>query len=286
MRLLPAAFELMRRDLVRRGVRSVYADVNGDRMHYFDLPGRGTLPPVVLVHGLGGSASGWSRCLFPLARESRRVIAVDMPGSGFSPLPQGGPHGLLELTRVFGAFVDQEIREKIIIVGNSLGGALAARFTTERADALAATVLVAPAGAPVSEARFQQLLQLFRIASVEDARALTRRLFHRPPFLMPALLGPDLFEMFVRPSVTKVVLEADQSLALTSDELSKMSLPLLLLWGKSERVLPYESVEFFRAHLPKSAEIEEVEGFGHVPQLETPKALVARILAFARRRLG
>jgi pimeloyl-ACP methyl ester carboxylesterase len=53
------------------------------------------------------------------------------------------------------------------------------------------------------------------------------------------------------------------------------------LWGKSEKLLPFESVEYFRAHLPRQAGIEIVEGFGHVPQLERPKELVRRLSVFA-----
>jgi pimeloyl-ACP methyl ester carboxylesterase len=67
------------------------------------------------------------------------------------------------------------------------------------------------------------------------------------------------------------------------ERLLKLSMPTLLVWGKSEKLLPYEGIEYFRAHLPKHAEIQEVERFGHIPQMERPQQLVELVLAFARR---
>jgi pimeloyl-ACP methyl ester carboxylesterase len=277
--------ELVRRNLNRRGARSIHADVRGHRMHYFDVPGRGCAPTILLLHGLGGSATGWSRCLLPLSRKARRVVAVDMPGSGFSPLPRGGPLSLLALADQFEAFCAQEVPEPIVLVGNSLGGALTVRYSAKNPRSIAATVLVAPGGAPVSEPRFQELLTLFRVGNVADARALSRRLFHKTPVLVPLLFGHDLFDLFTRPSVRQVLAEADQRHALRPDELRALAAPTLLLWGRSERVLPYEMVHFFRTHLPAHAEIHEVDGFGHCPQLERPEELVARIQAFLQRRV-
>ena len=60
-------------------------------------------------------------------------------------------------------------------------------------------------------------------------------------------------------------------------------MPTLLVWGKSEKVLPYEGLEYFRAHLPSHAEIHEVQGFGHIPQMERPLELVELLMGFARR---
>ena len=56
-------------------------------------------------------------------------------------------------------------------------------------------------------------------------------------------------------------------------------------YSKSERLLPYEGVGYFRAHLPPSAEGVEVDGFGHSPQLERPRELCARIIDFLDWRL-
>ena len=61
-------------------------------------------------------------------------------------------------------------------------------------------------------------------------------------------------------------------------------MPTLLIWGQSEKLLPYEGLDFFRAHLPAHAEIHEVKGFGHMPQMEHPRAFVERLETFAASR--
>jgi len=60
-----------------------------------------------------------------------------------------------------------------------------------------------------------------------------------------------------------------------------LALPLLLLWGRSERLLPYVGIDYFRAHLPASAQIHEVPGFGHIPQIERPFEVAQRLIRFA-----
>lgn len=283
IRLLPMGQEFMRRMLVRQGVGSVFTEVDGHRMHFFDVPGKGSGPTVVLLHGLGGSAIGWGRCLLPLARHARRILVPDLPGSGWSPDPVPRALSLLELGAVCERFIEQEARGPVALVGNSLGGAMAARTAATRPDLVNATVLIAPAGAKVADERFRALIDSFRVQSVDDARALSKRLFNRPPVLMPLLLGSDLYEMFSRESVAAVLADTVNHTSLTEEELRALSMPLLLLWGKGERLLPYESIEYFRAHLPGHAVIEEVDGFGHCPQVESPRKLVARLSAFLAR---
>ena len=63
--------------------------------------------------------------------------------------------------------------------------------------------------------------------------------------------------------------------------IAELRAPTLLLWGASEKLLPREQLEWYRAHLPAGARIEVVPGFGHVPQMERPRELVARLRGFA-----
>jgi pimeloyl-ACP methyl ester carboxylesterase len=59
-------------------------------------------------------------------------------------------------------------------------------------------------------------------------------------------------------------------------------MPILFLWGRSEKLLPPSALRYFRDHLPAHAIVEEPHGFGHTPQLEEPARLAARILAFVK----
>jgi pimeloyl-ACP methyl ester carboxylesterase len=64
--------------------------------------------------------------------------------------------------------------------------------------------------------------------------------------------------------------------------LGGLPMPVLLLWGRSEHVLPASSLEYFRRYLPPQALIEEPVGFGHCPHFDDPARLAARVVEFAR----
>ena len=85
MDLLNTVQSLVRRGLQALGARSELHRIDGRTVHAYRVSGTGEGPPVVLVHGLGGSANGFVRVLRPLARRFSVVYALDLPGSGFSP---------------------------------------------------------------------------------------------------------------------------------------------------------------------------------------------------------
>lgn len=269
----------------RQGGRSLVRTVGGQPLHYLEVPGRAPGPTLVLVHGLGGSAFGWLRVLFRFGRGVGRVVALDLPGSGLSPLPAGGPLGFDGVQAALEAFAAEVVPEPAVYLGNSLGGAMVARLSARHPQAVAGTVLVAPGGGRVDPQRLERLLSTFQVRTQRDARDLARRFFSRPPRLLPFLMAPTLLPMMQRPSVRKLLEEALRVSALGEAELSSLAGPLLLLWARNERVLPYESLDHFRAHLPASAQIEEVADFGHSPQLDRPARLVERVLRFVREQV-
>jgi pimeloyl-ACP methyl ester carboxylesterase len=169
-------------------------------MHSFEVAGRVPGgPTVVLIHGLGGSSVGYWRVMFRLAAHAGRVVVPDFPGSGFSPLPPGGPLGFAEVMDVYGRFAARAIPERAIHVGNSLGGAMAARFAARNPDRVSGLVLVSPAGGRVEPRRMQELIDGFQVQTQREARALSRRFFSRPPLLLPFLMGPTILPLMARP---------------------------------------------------------------------------------------
>ena len=268
-----------------RGARSRVDGVGGREVHWLSLEGRADAPTIVLVHGLGGSALGFSRVIFRLARHARRVVALDLPGSGFSPVAATGPLGFAELVACVESFSQACVPERAVYLGHSLGGALVARFTARHPERSLGTVLVSPAGGRVPRERLEQVVAGFKVTTQREARVLARRFFSRPPLLLPLVMGPALLPLMQRPSVQRVLEEALRDSALQDQELAGLPLPILLLWARNDRVLPYESLEHFRAHLPRAAQIEEVEGFGHSPQLDRPRQLSERVERFLEERV-
>src|SRR4051794_19891537 len=118
---------LMHRYLLVRGVTSHEVTLDGHRVHYYALEGQGEGPPVLLVHGLAGNAGGFASMFFPLAKRFSRVVAVDLPGNGFSPIPSL-PMPLLNQSQLLDALCEAVMGGAAFVLANSLGGALALQF--------------------------------------------------------------------------------------------------------------------------------------------------------------
>ncbi|MBL8953258.1 MAG: alpha/beta fold hydrolase [Myxococcaceae bacterium] len=282
MDLLTPANRAIRALMVARGIESRDVSVSGHRVHYYRLSGTGSGPPVMLLHGLGSSANAFSRVFFQLQRHFRSIWAVDLPGNGFSPLPDSGPASLQTQVGVLLEFFRQQIQEPVYLVGNSLGGAMSMYAASEDPKAVRALTLVSPAGARVEPQRLASLKRSFEMMSTSDARRMTRRLFHRVPLAYELFAG-QLKVLYGSAAVRGVLMEVKETDFIEPERLSRLSMPTMLVWGQSEKLLPYESINYFRENLPAHAEVHEVPGFGHIPQMEKPGELVDLMVGFARR---
>ncbi|RKG80580.1 alpha/beta fold hydrolase [Corallococcus terminator] len=283
MDLMVGMQKAMRRVLVARGVQSETVNVAGQAVHHYALQGQGKGPPVLLVHGLGGSANGFGRTFFGLARRFSRVLAPDLPGHGFSGAYCGGPTCVKSQFDVLTAYCEQVVKEPALVVGNSLGGAMAVNLAAEHPEWVKALALVAPAGAELTPQALTTLLSVFEVKSNEDARELTRRLFHRPPWAA-MLLASEMRKFYSNPTVQALAADAIATQAsIAPQAVRDLKMPVLFLWGGSERLLPPEILTWYRQHLPRQAEVHVVEGFGHVPQMERPDAFVSHLVGFADR---
>lgn len=283
MNLFELGNKAVRRMLVARGVTSETTRLLGHEVHYYRAIGTGSGPPLFLVHGLGSSANAFFRTVVPLAKRFRAVYAIDLPGNGFSPTPPSGPLTLRAYVEVLHAFRKELIGEKVFLIGNSLGGAMAFYFAHEEPEALEALALISPAGAKVAADRLELTMKNFDVTTSKQARGLARKLFAKPSLPTLAFAG-QLRHMIDTPTVRSIRGEVKPEDLVTEAMLSGLSMPTLLIWGQQEKLLPYESIDYFRAHLPKTAEVHEVRAFGHMPQMEHPREFVKRIMAFAESR--
>jgi pimeloyl-ACP methyl ester carboxylesterase len=268
-----------------RGVKSQVAELSTCRMHYYHLHGTGRAPPLLLLHGLGSSANAFFRSMFPLSKIFQEVWAVDLPGNGFSPRPPGGYLPIRAQVDAVLEFRKTVIGQKVVLTGNSLGGAMAMYAAAQEPESFSGLCLISPAGAQLEAHRMESLLKSFSVNNTADARVFANKLFAQPS-LGILLFADELRKMVSSPTVKAFVSEIKAEDALTPEMLAKFSMPTFLIWGTKEKLLPYESIEFFRKHLPKHAQVFEVEGFGHMPQIEHVKEFVAKMTDFAASILG
>jgi pimeloyl-ACP methyl ester carboxylesterase len=285
MEWLELGNRIVRRALITAGVSSEVVRLRGADVHYYRAEGPGKGPPLLMVHGLGSSANAFFRTIRPLTKTFRTVYALDLPGNGFSPVPGAGPMPLREFVELLRDFRREVIRAPIFLIGNSLGGGMALNFAFQEPSALVGLGLVSPAGARLSEERFAQLLKSFHVTDAKEARVLARKLFAKPP--LPLLLFADeLRKMVSTDTVKAIVREVSPADMVSPEDLAKLDMPTMLVWGTREKLLPTEGLAFFRQHLPAHAEVHEVDGFGHMPQMEHPEAFVERFRHFAERKLS
>jgi pimeloyl-ACP methyl ester carboxylesterase len=235
---------------------------------------------MAVLHGIGSSAASFAPLLTRLGREARRVIAPELPAHGAS----AAPRERLTPDALFASVahaLDTLVDEPSIVFGNSLGGALALRYALERPERVRGLVLASPAGARMSDDEWRELVRAFDLGSPADARRLLARLYHRPRWFVPWMAG-GVQATFERPAIRELLASARPDDLASPEQVSSLEAPTLLLWGRSERLLPASNLDWFRRHLPAHAIIEEPHGFGHCAHLDDPRALARRIVAFAR----
>lgn len=131
--------------------RGAFAGKPGARIHFIDLPAIGALRGVVLaIHGASGTAADMNFALGPrLAARGFRVIAVDRPGQGWSDRPDGAADAspARQAQLICAAMDGIGVREAIVL-GHSLGGAVAINFALDQRDFTAGLVLVSPVSHP------------------------------------------------------------------------------------------------------------------------------------------
>ncbi|MCK6502045.1 alpha/beta fold hydrolase [Myxococcota bacterium] len=248
------------------------------RAHVIEVPGKGALPPVLLLHGITASAADWYPLIRRIRAEVRGLVAVDMPGHGLSEVPSAGltseamHRGLLHALQQVGD-------EPMVVVGSSMGGLAAVRWANVAPERVRALFLLSPAGGPWDDAGLQGLRRTFDLRDFSDAAAFIDRAFRAGHPLRP-LMAWGLRERTLRLHVRQLLADLRPADLLHPVELRDLSMPVLLSWGQQEAVLPREHLAFWRRHLPGHAAVEEPLGQGHVPFVTHADEVARRLLAF------
>jgi pimeloyl-ACP methyl ester carboxylesterase len=262
-------------------------DSSGARLSYA-VAGEG--PPLVLVHGLGGTIENW-RALAPALAARHRVLVPDLPGHGkSSALPEAREvdalaDAVLEIAKA------EEIREAVW-VGHSLGGLVTLRAAALRPDAARGVVLAAAAGIGSASRAARVTLTLLGVARPGRLIAPYRhtwahsRLGRRVAFgwwgvADPDALEPELAEAFlVGPARHTDTRQAGRAL-LVSDpraELDRVACPCLCLWGASDNWVRLEDGMEYARRL--RAPLRAIAGCGHLLIGERPDSCLAAIEEF------
>jgi len=239
-------------------------------------------PPILLLHGPGEYAAKWMRVVPDLVT-THRVIAPDLPGHGDSQASDGPPDANRVLEWL-GELVERTCSSPPALVGQILGGAIAARFASRHGDRLSRLVLVDTLGlAPFQPApEFGLALTEFMAAPTADAHD---RLWRRCAFDLDRMrdrMGENWdrikaynLDRARTPSLKPTqhsLMEQFGMPAIPMAELARIAVPTTLIWGRHDLATPLQIAEAAGARYGWPLRV--IEDAGDDPPMEQPEAFL------------
>lgn len=257
--------------------RGSFLDLPGGRVHYTD---EGTGPAIVMIHGLGGQMGNFTLSLSPLLTDTHRVIVLDRPGMGYSDRAPDAPANPRAQAGTVAQVIEALRLERPLVVGHSLGGAIALCLAMEHPDKTRGLALLAPLTQPPTgpikafsgldikspALRFALSWTLTTPVAIRTAPQVLEQVFGPDP--IPdgytieggALLGlrPSAFR-----NTSRDYLASGRDLHWMAEQYDSLKVPVRILFGAEDRIL--EAELHGRALVAKHPHIglEVIEG-GHM----------------------
>jgi pimeloyl-ACP methyl ester carboxylesterase len=257
------------------------AVIYGVKIHYVEAGSSGA-PVVILLHGLGGSTANWAFNVGALAQKFR-VIVPDQVGFGRSDKPF--------INYRVGTYIDfldelyKELKiERAALVGNSMGGWIAAAYTLAHPEKVERLVLVDAAGfSPPADFDMRQLSGL-NPSTREGMKQLATRVFYNKGLFTSDAAIDQLLKQRITAGDGYTIQSLNEAIARREDMLDKrlsaIKQPTLIIWGREDGLTPLaEYGERFHKEIAGS-QLLVFEQCGHVPQVEKAADFNAAVLKF------
>jgi pimeloyl-ACP methyl ester carboxylesterase len=292
-----ACYFLFTPDLPRTALMAKYGHppsqfmtlADGTNIHFRDRGPRGA-PVLVLIHGSNASLFTWEPWTARLS-DAFRIIAIDMPGHGLTGAVPSGDYSEQAMTNVIARVADRLGLGRFAIAGNSMGGAIAARFAEEYPKRVTQLILLDAGGMAVKDG--EHLPLAFRLARIP---LLNQLLLYATPraFVVEGLDDAivrksiinermiDVYWDFARMQGTRAA--TLQRFQIPDDHFvanntGRIVAPTLILWGEEDRLVPLEAARLY-ARAVRGAKLIVYTGTGHLPQEEVPDKSAADVRDF------
>jgi pimeloyl-ACP methyl ester carboxylesterase len=274
------------------GPPSQFVDLGGGLTVHLRDEGPRDAPVLVLLHGSNADLHTWDAWTKTLSNQFR-VIRFDQIGHGLTGPNPAGAHSLDDMVATTEKVRAKLGIERIVVAGNSMGGAIAAKYAMVHPQHLSALVLVDAGGAPQPPDRKGRGNIGFTLAATPGVNLLMRSITPR-----------NLIERSLRQSVSNqaVVTEAavDRYWELlrypgnraataerfatprkgfTAQELATIRTPTLILWGEEDKLISVAGARWYNAGITGS-KLKIYPRIGHLPQEEAAEATAAEVRAF------
>jgi pimeloyl-ACP methyl ester carboxylesterase len=270
-----------------------WLEIDGTSANVIEL---GDGPPLLFVHGLSGCWQNWLENLPHFAR-SHRVVAVDLPGFGASPMPRE-EISIPGYARFLEGVCDALSIDAAAVVGNSMGGYVAAELAIASPQRVERLMLAAAAGITAEHLHRDRIMAGARmVAAVATRTAARHEWFARRPGLRrmalqfvvrhPDRLSVPLAHELMEGAGKPGFVPAMQAIVAhsISERLPRIACPTYVVWGEDDRVIPVRDAKRFGELIP-DARVEVWPDTGHVAMLERPARFNALLEAFLSERPG
>lgn len=268
--------------------------ISGVRLNYESA---GSGQPLLMIHGFGANLCTW-RLVAPRLAETRKVILLDLKGSGQSDKPADREYGPQDHARLVIQFIRSLGLTDLVLVGHSMGGGvtlLTALLMSEAGDRrLDRLVLVNGIAYPQKLPAFVAVLRvplLGRIAMRLIPASLAARLVLGEAYFRADRISPDTVEAYARPlrepkARRALVTTAKQ---IVPSDLERLQLrypqirtPTLIVWGDHDRVVPLANGQRLARELP-NAHLSVINDCGHIPPEEQAEGFLSLLQEFISR---
>ena len=273
-----------------------WVSVAGTPVNVIDL---GEGDPILFVHGLSGSWPNWLEQL-PVFARGHRVVAMDLPGFGHSPMP-GEPITISAYARLLDGLCEELEISAATVVGNSMGGFVSAELAIAFPQRVERLVLVSAAGISTYRHRDVERIEpyLRRLAPMLAAytgwtaarsdwiarrpglRNVTLGTVTRHPGRLPAALAAEQLRGAGKPGFMQALrANIDYPIA---ERLPEIACPTLIVWGAEDKVIPVGDADMFERLIPDSRKVV-FEDTGHMAMLERPGTFNQLLERFASKQ--
>ena len=256
---------------------SKFVVIDGVRLHYRD-EGRG--PAVVLLHANYSSLFMWEPWVAKL-RDDYRVIRVNLPAHGLTGPEPNGNYTLERIQTLFERFVDERGLGRFTVVGTSIGGTVAMRYTAAHPERIERLVLISPGSL---EARVRGRTTPANVPRVADLlgyvtpKAFTRFLLtndYGDPARLTDAVTDEWYDMWMREGnrLAMINLLRQYVSGGVEDKIRAVKVPVLLIWGEKNKRVPLALAYETQKLLENSPEVklEILPGIGHMLVQEAPQ---------------
>jgi pimeloyl-ACP methyl ester carboxylesterase len=261
------------------------------RAHY-RIRGDANAPTILLLHGSNASLFTWEPWSTTLS-DHFRVVSVDLPAHGLTGPTNNHDYSNQGMVNFVKAFADKLNLKTFTLGGNSMGGAVAARFAEEYPDRVDHLILVDAAGMPSKQG--DQIPLAFRLLRMGWAQALLGHIDPKPlvregldkAIVQKKVLTDQMVQLYTDMALLEGARQAtferfnqfggDRNVI--KNDIGKLTMPVLILWGEQDHLIPVATAATWKDAIPGSKVIIYA-GTGHIPMEEIPNQTARDVREF------